>query len=116
MTPTIGRIVHYNVAATDRYLRGSESDKVLPAVIVRVHDSTCVNLRVEPDREGYTVWRERVMLGTGPGQWCWPVRVEELVTAPPDVASAPVAPDPSVLREIPGWQSPAVERVADLKR
>ena len=115
MTPTIGRTVLYRVAPGDRYLRGSD---VLPAVIVRVHDSACVNLRVEPDRPGYSVWKERVVFGAGPGQWSWPVRVEEkssggvplteisTLTVPPPLYT------PSVLREVPGWRSPAVESVA----
>lgn len=120
MTPTIGRTVLYRVAPGDRYLRGSDT---LPAKIVRVHDSTCVNLRVEPDRHGYSVWKERVVFGAGPGQWEWCEKEKGtfLESAYPNAVTAPQPSppplhQPSILREVPGWRSPAVEGVADLPK
>jgi hypothetical protein len=64
VTPTIGRIVHYHV--------GTEGQDVLPAIITKVHNATCVDLEVF-GVGGYRL-PTSVIQGDGPSQWSWPPR------------------------------------------
>ena len=64
--PTVGRIVLY--CEVD----GIES----AAIIVRVYNATCVNLRTFPDsNESHFQTRNLVVEGVSPGCWKWPPRV-----------------------------------------
>ena len=67
MIPTIGRIVHYNAFA-------DEHVKVSPAIITRVHNEECVNLRVFFDGRPSTPMTS-VVRGDKLGQWNWPPKV-----------------------------------------
>lgn len=70
MKPTIGRIVIYQAGAND--LCGIEGSE-LPAVIVRVHTDSYVNLKVFTDgRENQ--WVTSVLEGEGSRMWHWPSR------------------------------------------
>lgn len=67
MEPTIGRIVHYN----------AEDGDIYPAIILRVHNSTCVNLEVfgEPPCKYPT----SVKQGDEMSSWQWPPRDGEVI-------------------------------------
>lgn len=60
--PAIGRIVHYK----------HQNGELYPGIITRVHNETCINLKVFcdtlPDE-----FRSSSTLGEGPYQWQWPV-------------------------------------------
>lgn len=78
---TIGRMVHYKLAAHDISAFGAETNglkegDLVPAVIARVwnQDPGCCNLRLLPDGTCTPMVGSRV-LGTLPGEWCWPARV-----------------------------------------
>ncbi|MDA8106190.1 MAG: hypothetical protein M0Z71_12535 [Nitrospiraceae bacterium] len=69
MGPTIGRIVHYKI--TEKEVR--------PAIIVKVHSETCVNLQVFYDGGNDAalspigmVWKTSIVQGNGVGEWQWP--------------------------------------------
>lgn len=73
LRPSVGRVVHYNT---------TELTEPLPAVITGVYsDYSVVDLVVfhRPTMGGISVAKVsahgRVMHGTGPGEWSWPVRV-----------------------------------------
>lgn len=88
MQPTIGRVVHYTLTATDAreidcrvpsYTRNAVSEgQVLPAVVVAVFGPpeapTCCNLKVALDGYG-EFWATSRSEGDGPGYWSWPPRV-----------------------------------------
>ena len=59
--PTIGRIVHYKV----------DDGGIAPAIITRVHNDDCVNLRIFLDGRPCES-RTSVVRGDGRGQWDWP--------------------------------------------
>ena len=69
--PSVGRVVHYQVAGHDSDDIRYNYAKILPAIIVRVWSDTCVNLKVFTDgpNDG---WKTSVVLGNEPGQWSWP--------------------------------------------
>lgn len=75
--PTIGRIVIFHPGVNDKEASSNGATEV-PAVIVRVWNDTCVNLKVLTD--GPTdLWRTSVTTGpTVPNQedsyWSWPAR------------------------------------------
>jgi hypothetical protein len=75
MKPTIGRIVHYQTADGD----------TLPAMIVRVHSDTCVNLKVFQDSTESSRHETSVIKGTSPRTWAWPVVTSEV---PPAISQA----------------------------
>ena len=61
MKPTVGRIVHF-----------MDGGQPLPAIITKVHNDTCVNLRVFYDTNRNGAWKSSVMQGTGDSSWAWP--------------------------------------------
>ncbi len=65
--PSVGRIVHYY-----ENCQGELEERA--AIVVRVHNLTCVNLTVF-DGEGYGRAEISVCQGMGPGEWNWPPRV-----------------------------------------
>lgn len=67
MTPSIGRIVHFNSTTDD--------GKPTPfaALIIDVHSATCVTLQVCNPGGTWTTQRS-IELGTAPGSWAWPAR------------------------------------------
>jgi hypothetical protein len=67
MKPTVGRIVHF-----------MEGGQPLPALITKVHNDTCVNLRVFYDSNRNGAWKSSVTQGTGEASWAWP----PIVSAP----------------------------------
>ncbi len=66
-SPSVGRIVHYY-----ENCQGELEERA--AIVVRVHNVTCVNLTVF-DGEGYGRAEISVCQGMGPGEWNWPPRV-----------------------------------------
>jgi hypothetical protein len=62
--PTIGRIVIFQNAHGDK----------LPAIVVKVHSPTTVNLQVFLDSSG-TQYATSVQQGPTAGFWDWPVQV-----------------------------------------
>jgi hypothetical protein len=86
VTPSIGRIVHYQLSqddaimVTNRRLRtGVDGNHVAvgqtyPAVIVQTFGGTTVNLRVMLDGDDL-LWVTSRVEGTEAGTWCWPPRV-----------------------------------------
>lgn len=94
MTPTLGRIVHYQLSAADAELvhdqhrllayRGPSpalnlptAGETYPAVVVRVHGDGSVNLQVLLDGVA-TYWatsRRQATSGDTAGRWFWPPRV-----------------------------------------
>jgi hypothetical protein len=71
--PTLGRIVMYEPYGT--MLSQSVNEKPLPAIVVKVHSPTMVNLQVFQDRGGDgTVYATSVSEGTGSNTWHWPER------------------------------------------
>lgn len=75
MKPTIGRIVTYNTSAADREVMKQKLQNVqekLPAVIVSVHGSEMVNLKVIMDGPG-ELWKTSVPPGESESCWQWPV-------------------------------------------
>jgi hypothetical protein len=79
MKPTVGRIVHF-----------MDGGQPLPAIITKVHNDTCVNLRVFYDTNRNGAWKSSVMQGTGDSSWAWPVITSDktAVEAPAAVAQA----------------------------
>lgn len=71
--PTVGRIVHYWLPADSA---GSRLNCVA-AVITRVWNSECVNLKVIPDSNGPGAWLTSIVRSGTPmrGCWSWPERV-----------------------------------------
>jgi hypothetical protein len=67
MAPTVGRIVHYDSPLF-------EEEKILPAMIIDVHNETCVNLQVF-NGTGST-FETSVFMGDSKGQWHWPPKVD----------------------------------------
>jgi hypothetical protein len=74
MPPSVGRIVHYRPAAPGAAVR--------PAIILKVHNDTCVNLDVfwgsEPITEGDSQGRHPTSVlfsETEPRSWFWPPKV-----------------------------------------
>ena len=64
--PTVGRIVLYI----------EESGIESAAIIAKVHNTTCVNLRTFPDSNAsHFHTRTNVVEGLSPGCWKWPTRV-----------------------------------------
>ena len=87
--PTVGRIVHYQLAATDAdlirqseaYLRGNNCNpvaegQVYPAMVVAVFgNGEHVNLKVLLDGgPGAEYWATSRAEGEDPGRWSWPPR------------------------------------------
>ena len=71
MKPSIGRIVHFAFGT-------SEEEKFwVPAVVTRVHNATCVNLRAFGDDSCNSTWHTSVCQGEDVGSWRWPPRVGE---------------------------------------
>jgi hypothetical protein len=79
MKPTIGRIVIYKTTEEDRKQMEKQRDETgscnvqekLPAIVVAVWSSSCVNLWVIGDGEKW-YWKTSVQQGDGQGQWNWP--------------------------------------------
>jgi len=73
MKPTIGRIViyKYHDAEKPTVFAGNEC----AAIIVRVLNDTCVNLRLIEDSAAMPPLKTSVVLGTQPTTWRWPERV-----------------------------------------
>lgn len=69
MIPTIGRIVIYKPAISEK--PQSNMAEELPAVIVRVWSEDCVNLKIINDGEN-DIWKTSVIKGDGEYQWHWP--------------------------------------------
>ena len=63
MRPSIGRIVHYKL----------DDGKLVPAIITKVWNEVCVNLRVFMDSKEID-HTTSVMEGEDVGQWVWPER------------------------------------------
>ena len=83
MKPTVGRIVHF---------RTYSNDEVEPAIITKVHNDTCVNLRIFSDSQPHNdEFRISVTQGDSRGQWNWPPRTEEK-PAPAQVPNPAVIP------------------------
>jgi hypothetical protein len=93
MTPTIGRVVHYEFSAADAELvrdqhrlltYGSAASlnmpaagETYPAMVVRAHPDGTVNLQVLLDGVA-TYWatsRRQATSGDTAGRWFWPPRV-----------------------------------------
>jgi hypothetical protein len=72
MKPSVGRIVHYQ----------TQAGNTLPAMIVKVHNDTCVNLHVFQDSNEPGRWMTSVVQGTGPITWAWPVITPEKTPVP----------------------------------
>lgn len=74
MKPSIGRVVHLNVAVPSA--DGSTPDAITQhaALVVAVHGDACVSLCVF-DPCGGTSHASSVSLGTAPGTWAWPAKV-----------------------------------------
>ncbi len=89
MKPTIGRIVIYKTTAEqkdnmEQLLKEyniSNIKEELPAIIVAVHNVTCVNLKVFQDGNGSDIWVRSAIQGDQEGQWNWPV-IEPQVCKP----------------------------------
>ena len=85
--PSLGRVVIYRLTDAERASNlsphGNNGAAECPATIVRVFSDTCVNLKLLNDGEGVP-WRTSVLLGTGGGQWSWPVFVPPKVATPQD--------------------------------
>jgi hypothetical protein len=95
MTPTVGRIVHYALAAWDvESILGHRSvlamaavgnmptvGEICPAVVVRVFDGGSINLQVQLDGND-TLWatsrtecaNAHESTVPAPGHWMWPPR------------------------------------------
>lgn len=74
--PSTGQIVHFKPQAYlrdewSKYGASIDEGQLLPAVIVRVWDNTCVNLRVLLDGDA-TPWVTSSMMGEGCYEWRWP--------------------------------------------
>lgn len=79
MSPTIGRIVHYKLTNNDIKDLGNgcaytEGD-IAPAIVTRVWDDKCVNLKVLADFPE-NIWMTSVPKGDELGQWQWPQKSE----------------------------------------
>ena len=72
--PSIGRIVHYGIETQS----GAGPVAWNAAIIVRVHNATCVNLKVFEDNYGTIPFKTSVCLGEGAGEWRWPPRVADV--------------------------------------
>ncbi|MGH9728453.1 MAG: hypothetical protein ACRD4V_07665 [Candidatus Acidiferrales bacterium] len=71
MNPSIGRIVIYQNLDDEKQLQyGAES---VPAVIVRVHSRSVVNLAIFVDNSAVTMRKTSVEFGGAQGHWRWPV-------------------------------------------
>lgn len=86
MAPSVGRIVHYfpGPGPDDESARANNA-KVIPALIVAVHNKNLVNLTVFPDFPGGALSRTSVpRTGSEPGYpggtWEWPPRAEDPAT------------------------------------
>lgn len=69
MKPTIGRIVIFN--------DGQTASQEFPAVIMRVHSDTVINVEIFRDDGGQRIFRSVPQQGTAPGNmptWSWPTR------------------------------------------
>lgn len=67
MTPTVGLSVHFTL----------DDGAVVPATVVRVHETNVVNLQVLLDGEApNVVWKRSVQYAeeSKPGFWHWPPR------------------------------------------
>jgi hypothetical protein len=85
-TPTIGRVVHYKMAASDvasiiakRLKDGTSGNtpgvgELYPATVVRVWGGSAANLQVHLDGPD-THWATSRTEGEAEGQWIWPPRV-----------------------------------------
>ena len=62
--PTIGKIVHYTV----------DADQVLPAIITKVWNQTCINVEVFGRYDVQDRIKTSVVQGTGGCEWSWPPR------------------------------------------
>ena len=66
--PTVGRIVMFHSPTI-------EGSVFLPAIVVKVHSPTNLNLQIFQDRGGDgTVYATSISEGTGPNTWSWPER------------------------------------------
>jgi hypothetical protein len=86
VTPSIGRIVHYQlsqddaIVVTNRRLQTGvvgnhvAAGQTYPAMVVRTFGGTTVNLRVVLDGDDL-LWATSRVEGTEAGTWCWPPRV-----------------------------------------
>jgi hypothetical protein len=75
MKPTVGRIVNFTLP--DYPVGARNAGEVRGAVITRVWNNTCVNLRVFTDGsndEGQSEYHTSVVQGDVMGKWNWPVR------------------------------------------
>jgi hypothetical protein len=70
--PFIGETVIYKPTSTDaiHFRNWKDSEGGLPAVVVKVHNATCVNLKVIDDGPG-DGWKTSVVQGDEPGKWNW---------------------------------------------
>lgn len=86
--PTVGRIVHFN-----------RDGQRLPAIVIRVHNETCIDVKVMADADNdvvrSTCLDEETVAGTDnemsnvPGCWCWPpMPVRKTIAVPAAVSSA----------------------------
>jgi len=74
MKPSIGRIVIFHVKEMEGDINNGALEA--PAMILRVWNDTCVNLRVFFDGDGcLTEFKSSATNGSEPGQWSWPERV-----------------------------------------
>jgi len=74
MKPSIGRIVIFHLGDGDDGINNGSRE--VAAIVTRVWNDICVNLRLFYDGEGCpTEWKTSAELGTQPGQWSWPERV-----------------------------------------
>lgn len=70
MKPTIGRIVIYNTKEKDPIL---SSEPQFPAIIIKVHNSNTVDLKVFGNGPYSCIYRPNITQGDEPGEWNWPV-------------------------------------------
>lgn len=96
MNPTIGRIVHYVLTSHDQEHGCGSAGATVAAVVVAVHNSTCVNLRLFTDGPGALPHRRSVCQGTAPGSWSWPPQAPSSSDAKPKAADKPPKGDAPV--------------------
>lgn len=98
MNPTIGRIVHYILTTHDQEHGCGSTGATVAAVVVAVHNSTCVNLRLFTDGPGAPPHRRNVCQGPAmPGSWSWPPQAPSSSDAPakPKADKPPKTGDPA---------------------
>ena len=67
--PTVGRVVYFKLSADEAKVFNNGAE-IAPAIITRVWNETCVNLKVLCDGS-YDLWKTSVSKGESQYNWDW---------------------------------------------